>query len=260
MRTYIVVTALCLLAIVKSIPIYAQYTMGNTGLLHMPTGEMQKDGTALIGGNYLNKHNMPNSWTYNTYNYYVNITFLPFIEIAYTAHLLSFGEWGKDGKHFNNQDRAFSGRIRLLKEGQLWKHMPGITIGAYDPASGHDGGGEAIVDQSEGSHNYFARYYIAATKHAELKKWGTLGGHLAYIYSRGTGNKYKGVAIGADFRPIFHPNLDFMAEYDARHFNCGLQYNFLKYFICTFELQEFKYISAGLTLRIHLKKDKLQTK
>jgi len=236
--------------------LHAQLTMGNTGLLHMPTADMQEDGTAMIGGNYLNQHTMPEYWTYNTYNYFLNITFLPWIEIAYTCHLLSFGEWGKNHTHYNNQDRAFSGRIRLIKEGKFWKYMPAILIGAYDPASGHDGGGDPIFNQSGESHNYFAKYYIASSKHFEYKNVGTFGGHLAYIYSRGTGNRFRGIAAGVNFQPEFHKSLNLIAEYDAQTFNCGFQYDLLKYFVCTFELQKLKYISAGITLRMHLKKNK----
>ena len=55
--------------------IEAQFTNGVTGLLHMANAEMQKDGTFVLGGNYLNKHNLPNDnwWGYNTYNYFINI-------------------------------------------------------------------------------------------------------------------------------------------------------------------------------------------
>ena len=37
---------------------HAQFTNGVTGLLHMPNAEMQKDGTFVIGSNYLNKNNL----------------------------------------------------------------------------------------------------------------------------------------------------------------------------------------------------------
>ena len=33
---------------------HAQLTDGVTGLLHMPSAEMQKDGTLMIGGNFMN--------------------------------------------------------------------------------------------------------------------------------------------------------------------------------------------------------------
>ena len=55
----------------------AQFTYGTTGLLHMPNAEMQKDATLVVGGNFLNKHNLPNDnwWGYDSYNYFINITF-----------------------------------------------------------------------------------------------------------------------------------------------------------------------------------------
>ena len=33
--------------------IKAQYTMGTTGMMNIPTAEMQQTGTFMIGGNYL---------------------------------------------------------------------------------------------------------------------------------------------------------------------------------------------------------------
>ena len=54
-----------------------QFTYGTTGLLNMPTAEMQKDKTFLFGGGYLEKHATPSRWTYDTYNYYINITIFP---------------------------------------------------------------------------------------------------------------------------------------------------------------------------------------
>ena len=53
----------------------AQFTYGTTGLLHMPTADMQKDKTFMFGGSYLNSHATPAAWDYDTYNYYINITF-----------------------------------------------------------------------------------------------------------------------------------------------------------------------------------------
>ena len=64
----------------------AQVTDGMTGLLHMPNAEMQRDGTLMVGGNYLNWRKVPlvrPNHIYNTYNYYVNITFLKRLEVAY---------------------------------------------------------------------------------------------------------------------------------------------------------------------------------
>ena len=38
----------------------AQLTDGMTGLLHMVNAEVQKDANVMLGGNFLNKHNLPN--------------------------------------------------------------------------------------------------------------------------------------------------------------------------------------------------------
>ena len=93
----------------------AQFTYGTTGLLHMPNAEMQKDATLVVGGNFLNKHNLPSDywWGYDTFNYFVNITFFDRLEIAYVMTLVKGQKeieywpevtWGK----FVNQDRHFA--------------------------------------------------------------------------------------------------------------------------------------------------------
>jgi hypothetical protein len=69
---------------------YAQITDGVTGLLHMPNAEMQRDGTFMMGGNYLNWRKVPfvhSNHIYNTYNYYLSITFFKRLEVAYICTL-----------------------------------------------------------------------------------------------------------------------------------------------------------------------------
>ena len=66
----------------------AQLTYGVTGLLHMPSAEMQKDKTFMIGGNVL--HITPlRYFNYDeikyTFNYFINITFFPWMEVGYTC-------------------------------------------------------------------------------------------------------------------------------------------------------------------------------
>ena len=121
----------------------AQYSNGMTGLLHMPNAEVQNDGTVMLGGNFMNKHNLPSNywWGYDTYNYFINITFLDRIEISYICTLVQGKPnqyhwpeytWGK----FVNQDRQFAGKIQLVKESEWWQHMPSIAIGVNDPTTG----------------------------------------------------------------------------------------------------------------------------
>lgn len=57
--------------------VHAQFTYGTTGLLNMPTADMQRDKTFMFGGGFLEKHATPARWTYNTFNYYFDITISP---------------------------------------------------------------------------------------------------------------------------------------------------------------------------------------
>ena len=85
---------LLLLLLGCSMGVQAQYSMGNTGLLNIPTADMQEAGTFMGGGNYL-----PNGMTpfnFNTGNYFVNITFLSFLELSYRCTLLKTTRY--DGK------------------------------------------------------------------------------------------------------------------------------------------------------------------
>lgn len=251
---------------------YAQFTFGTTGLLHMPTADMQRDKTFMFGGNYLDKHPLSTYWNNDnyryTYSYYVNITIFPWLEVAYACTLVKGVRssywpeqtWGK----FVNQDRNFSGRLRLWKEGWWKEWTPQIVFGANDPGS-FDGNGGGIVNfnQDYGTHNYFNRFFLAATKHINYQNIGELGVHVAYIYSRATGLRYDGPALGANF----HFNLpevsvlqkainglNLMAEYDARTVNVGFNYAFWKERInLTAELNDGKYFSAGLYFKICLK-------
>ncbi|WP_373782696.1 YjbH domain-containing protein, partial [Bacteroides heparinolyticus] len=142
----------------------AQLTYGVTGLLHAPSAEMQRDKTFMFGGNFLNKELTPPTWYYHTYNYFLNVTVLPFLEVAYTctlfkAEALGLAPYGYSG--FTNQDRYFSIRVQALKERQFWKYMPSVVLGTSDPFTS-SGGGEVASPQGNG---YYSRFYIAASKH-----------------------------------------------------------------------------------------------
>ena len=87
---------------------------GTTGLLHAPTADMQRDKTFMFGGNVLDitpLHHYDFDVRY-TFNYYLNITIFPWLEVGYTCTLNYANEgstyfpekvWGK----YSNQDRSF---------------------------------------------------------------------------------------------------------------------------------------------------------
>jgi len=225
---------------------HAQFPYGTTGLLHMPTADMQRDKTVMLGGSFLHEGATPEAWSYNTYNYYVNITIFPFLEIGYNCTLFKFAMPSMGlSKKFRNQDRQFSGRLRLLKEGQFWKYMPAVVVGGNDVLT-------SFSSPHEVGNGYWNRWYLAATKHINL--YGELGFHAAYVYNRRKDYRLNGLAMGTNWKPQFHSNLNLMAEYDSRMMNCGLGYTFWKDHINLItELNDFKYLSAGVYFKIHLK-------
>lgn len=78
----------------------------------------------MLGGNFLHQELTPPKFNFNTWNYYLNVTIFPFLEVAYTCTLFTAESLGLD-KHgysgFTNQDRYFSARLRVLKES---KYIP----------------------------------------------------------------------------------------------------------------------------------------
>ena len=229
----------------------AQLTYGTTGLLHAPSAEMQRDKTVMIGGNFLNKEITPPTWDYHTYNYFLNVTIFPWLEIAYTCTLFqsqTIGiDWKVGKKKFTNQDRYFSLRLRALKEGQFWKYMPAVVVGTSDPFTSS---GNGVVAPTEGN-GYFSRFYIAATRHVQLGRE-TVGVHLSYLYNKRIEYKLNGIAAGISYNPSFHPQLRLIAEYDSKDFALGATYLLFNHLHAQVELQRMKYFTGGLTFQFRL--------
>ena len=250
----------------------AQYVYGTTGLLHMPTANMQQDKTFLFGGSFLNEKATPKHWDYNTFNYYINITFFPWLEVVYTLtlHKAQYGNmyypqfvWGK----FCNQDRSFHGRLRVWKEGWWKSWMPQIVIGANDPATNDmlgnpDKDGYGITTTAKVGNGSWNRYYIAATKHLDFRGVGEMGVHAAYVYNERIDYHLNGPCIGANFQfnlpegNKWHKvlnGLNLMGEYDSRTINVGASYSIWKDHINIIaELNDGKYFSGGIFFKVHL--------
>lgn len=252
---------LILFLLTGAICAYAQFPYGNTGLLHLPTAEMQRHKTVLLGTSVLNSNATPEYWDYTTFNYYASITFFPFLELSYCMTLFTGDHMAEDPSYnredFNkwaNQDREFSVRIRLWKEGWWKSWTPQIVIGNNDAL--HTYGKKLTSTDSEGG--YWGRLYIAATKHINIRRIGTLGTHLVYFNNSRSQFEFKGVGVGANliFDSVSIPafrKLNLMFEYDTRTFNAGLGYSLWKdriNLLC--ELNKLKYPSANFYWRINL--------
>lgn len=246
----------------------AQKHYGSTGLLHMPTAYMNDDKTFMLGSTLMHPKTLPSKewWgNYHTFNYYLNLTIFPWLEIGYTCVLVKgkpgIYHWPKQtwGK-FVNQDRSFHGKLRIWKEGWWKEWTPQIAIGVNDPTTGSWEGGSS--SNKEKYNGFFCRYYITATKHFNFDAIGNLGIHAAYVYNERKDYPLNGPCIGADFRMNLPPEsmwkkavngINFMAEYDSRTINLGVNYSILKDQINLFtEMTNCKHFSGGIFFIIHL--------
>lgn len=268
---------LIILLCCASMELFAQHIYGTTGLLYAPTAEMQKEKTFMIGGSMID-HNIyrssywSNSREYNpyTFNYYLNITIFPWLEVAYTctlvkgAHGSSYWPQQTCGK-FTNQERSFHFRLRAWKEGWWKAWTPQIVLGANDPGSYESSGGGNITFDNVGENtNHLTRFYLAATKHFTFQQWGTLGIHASVIQFDGLDlDNDHGFTFGANYR--FHRQgdsfwtkalngLNLMGEYYDGVVNVGGNYAVWKDRInVTASLYNGRYWSVGLYFRVCLK-------
>ena len=255
------------LALLSTAPAWAQFTDGSTGLLQMPTAEMQADGTFMVTTNFLNKHSLSTSgWGYDTFQYGISISFWGRLEIGYVCTIFNDywkGSQTREGVWMINQDRHFVGRVMLLREGELGNNwVPSLVVGVSDPTTG-SGGGEYIsgTGRVEGSTNgYFNRYYVVFTKHFDTS-WGLIGTHAGYQFNRRSDYPINRPCVGVDWTPVWiqnkgiFDNVKFILEYDSRTVNMGLLASIWdNHFEAMLELQDFQWVNFGLRYRLKLKK------
>lgn len=244
----------------------AQFAGCSTGLLQMPTADMQDDGTFMITNNFLNKCSLASrGWSYDTFQYGISVSFWGRVEMGYVCTLFNDywkGEQTRKGVWMINQDRHFTGRIRLLKEGEfglIW--MPALVVGVCDPVTG-SGGGEYIGSKTDGSmgNGYFNRNFIVLTKHFQTP-WGKVGAHVGYQFNHRTDYPINSPCAGINWTPIWlqhHGILDvvnLIAEYDSRTVNMGFIASIWQNrFEAMFELQNFQWINFGLRFKVRIRK------
>ena len=219
----------------------AQYSMGATGLLNIPTADMQPDGTFMAGGNYLPEAILPQDWNYNSGNYFLNITFLPFLEVAYRCTFLR-GEW-KNGNTWQ-QDRSVTVRLRALKEGKWW---PSIVVGSNDAFTTN----ELNMFKDSHGNRYFSSVYAVGTKHWQPggHDFGfTVGGHIPFR----SGSERKGVFGGLAYSPAFCRELSVIAEYDSDAVNLGAAARLFRHVSLHVFCYDFSAVSAGIRCEIGL--------
>jgi hypothetical protein len=225
---------LILLAGLFAMPAKAQPVNGTTGLLNIPSAEMQQNGTFFMGANFLPDRMTSEPFDYNTGNYYFNITFLPFLEFNYRMTLMKV----MTGKY--NQDRSFGIRVRLLKEKSL---LPSFVIGGNDIYS--------TVNPGAG---YFNSLYGVITKNIYYRS--SKVGLNAGFAGKYSGNSYsknmKGLFGGVSLSPGFAPSLQLIGEYDTHAFNAGASVLLFRHFFFYGMLYDMHTPTGGLAVFLYL--------
>ncbi len=245
----------------------AQFTASSSGLLQMPSAEMQESGTVMICANYLNKNSLPSSassgWDYDTVAYGFAFTFWSRLEVGYVCTVFN-GRWKPDPTEndleFVNQDRHFYGRVMIFKEGEFGKSwMPALVAGVSDPTTGSSSGGYLDFAVSGSGNGYFNRIYLAASKHFNTA-WGEVGAHAAYQYNQRTDYPLNGPCAAVTWKPKWLTDkwlLDdimLVLEYDSRTCNAGFIASIWENrFEAMFEAQNFCWINFGLRYKIRLR-------
>lgn len=229
----------------------------------MPSAEMEDDATFMITNNLLNKNYTPKAWSYNTFGYAFDVTLWGRLEIAYSLTLFN-GKWaGNQNSWFFNQDRHFSAKLRLLRDGEFGqKWIPDVAIGTVDPVTaglgGHAGGGGDYIDGNivETGNGYFNRYYIVVSKNFNTS-WGKVGGHVGYQYAF---RMPKGPQAAVTWEPVwlnkegsFLSSFRATLEYDARFVNFGINASIWKdHFEFMAMLLNMQYPMVGLRFKLRL--------
>ncbi|WP_289004860.1 YjbH domain-containing protein [uncultured Parabacteroides sp.] len=228
------------------IPVRGQSYMGVSGLLTVPSADMQADGTFMIGGNYLPSVMLPDGFDQNTGNYFLNLTFLPFMEVAYRCTLSK-----PDGKDANwQQDRAVSLRLRALKEK---KYIPSVVLGSNDAFTTN---ALNLFDKKK-ANRLFGSVYGILTKNIPMGNH-VLGVTAGYYFPVYDDSPNKGFFGGIRYIPGFFPLLNVIADYDGYRVSAGaslLLFRHIRIHAIAYHLQE---VSAGIRYEFILirKKDR----
>lgn len=237
-------------------PVSAQQYTGMSGLIHVPSADMDDAGAARVGIHFLNKEFTPDSFSnkdgkYHTFSHYLSITPFSWVEIGYTCtfqkDIKNYGSEGETKMGYYFKDRYFSVKLQPLKE-KSDKWWPSIAIGTNDPVGSNNY--KTINGRERNMH--FSNFYLTATKHLDLKGH-NLGFHLAYRHwKRSYNSKWNGLVGGITYQPSFQKDLRLIAEYTGDDVNIGFDWKLWKHLLIQSSLQNGKYFSGGVCFCINL--------
>jgi len=228
---------------------HAQTAIGTTGLINIPTADMQHDGTFMGGATFLPDSYLSDRFNFNTGMYYINFTPFKWAEITLRETLFkgrqqfSSGTTGDVGYYF--QDRSYTVRIAPL----FWvknKWIPKLVIGTNDPWS--DNGG-----------SYYSCIYGVATEHFHINKIGDISASFGYFKSLGdcfgenNTKTYSGIFGGISYTPAFWDKLMLCADYDTQGFNIGANVRLFNHWNIFVYERDFNKFGGGMSYQFTIK-------
>lgn len=205
----------------------------------IPTADMQPDGTFMVGANYMPVEITSAYTDKDAVNYFLNITFLPFLEVGYLCTV----KRASDG--VLHQDRAVSLRLRALKEA---KWYPSVVVGSGDIITTSQNGN---ILESVDANNYYSGIYGVATKHFNIAQE-QIGVTLGYCYDIQDRSYNDGVFCGVSYRPSFYSDCEFMADMKCEKVSIGAAVKLFDHLSINAFCYDFKAFAGGLRYEIKL--------
>ncbi len=249
------ISLLLLIIMLGAITGYGQQYTGMSGLIHVPSAEMDDEGSIRAGTHFMNKHFLPNrafdlnekfplleKGKYDTFGFYMSITPFSWIEISYTITLRKSNHSNK-GNDYNmsycRKDQYFSIKLQPLRERE-W--LPSIAFGINDPITRAPQKNVRDINLNQ----HFSNYYIAATKHFTI---GQQEFGLTVVYrkfKRKYNSRWNGLVGGITYKPSFAKNFRGLVEWTGCDINIGVDCVLWKHLMLQLSMQDGRYPSGGI--------------
>ncbi len=201
---------------------------------------MQEDGLFMSGVNYMPEYITPSAWSYDTANYFFNITLLPFFEVNYLCTVFRFSTG------VLCQDRALMLRLRVIEEKHWW---PSLVVGTSDAMSLSQDNTNPLEGVS--GNRYYGGIYGVATKHLKIGEE-RIGLTLGYNYKTQELSYKDGLFYGVSYEPSICPNLSFMADYNSSIVSVGGAVKLFNHFSLHAYCYDFKAFAGGVRYELKL--------
>lgn len=242
-----------LFAIVFSIQVNAQSISGVSGLINIPSGYLNNDGSFFVGYSSIPPGVFQPFWGGDNprgnggYNLYANIVFLPRVELSFRYSFESNIKPNKYSNYF--PDRSSAIRFLLKRESPS---VPSLVLGLHDVSR--------IFDNSE--REMFSNIYIASSKEINFITNSKVTIGYGFDTKQFKSRQYKGLFGGIEFGLNNLVNFDiisqprFKLEYDSQFLNTGVEFLILDYVFIQGNIQDLlNNIRRGTGITIAYKKN-----